>query len=97
MASNVKAFPGIADLAKTPDEQADASVIAFCEDLVVRAKSGEIRAIAVAIVKPGRLTADGWRRAEHGADCCHELTAAITYLQLRYANKINERAERDGD
>ena len=95
MSSNVKAFPGVADLTKTPDEQPDIKIIAFCEDLVTRAKAGRIRAIAVAMVQPGRKTADGWRRGEHGADCAHELMAAITYLQLRYGSQSNANDARD--
>ena len=95
MSSNVRAFPGTADPTKMPDDQPDAAIIAFCEDLVERAKAGKIRAIAVAMVQPGRTTADGWRRAEHGVDCCHELMAAITYLQLRYGNQINVTADRE--
>ena len=95
MTDNIRSFPGIADSAKKPDEQPDEKIIAFCEDLVTRAKSGEIRAIAVAMVQSGRVTADGWRRADYGADCCHELMAAITYLQLRYGNQINTTADRE--
>ena len=95
MTAKIKAFPGVADSARAPDEQPDAAIIAFCEDLVVRAKVGNIRAIAVAMVQPGRVTADGWRRADHGADCCHELMAAIGYLQLRYGNQINATADRE--
>jgi hypothetical protein len=94
MSNNVRAFPGTADSAKAPDEQPDEKIIAFCEDLVARAKAGTIRAIAVALVEPGRITADGWRRSDHGADCCHELMAAITYLQLRYGNQVNLDSER---
>jgi hypothetical protein len=93
--NNVKTFPGVSDSSKMPDEQPDEAIIEFCEDLVTRAKSGSIRAIAVAMVKNGRLTADGWRRSDHGADCCHELMAAITYLQLRYGNQINATADRE--
>ena len=93
--SNVKAFPGIVETARTFDEQPDAAIVRFCEDLVVRAKTGGIRAIAVAMVQSGRITADGWRRASHGADCCHELTAAITYLMLRYGNQVNATADRE--
>jgi hypothetical protein len=95
MSGEIRAFPGTTDSTKLPEEQPDAAIIAFCEDLVVRAKSGEIRAIAVAMVNPGRVTADGWRRADHGADCCHELMAAITYLQLRYGNQVNATADRE--
>lgn len=95
MSADIRVFPGTSDLAKAPDEQPDAAVIAFCEDLVVRAKAGTIRSIAVAMVQPGRLTADGWRRAENGADSCHELMAAITYLQARYAARINATADRE--
>lgn len=93
MTDNVKAFPGVVDPAK--DIQPDEAVVRFCEDLVERAKSGEIRAIAVALVKHGRVTADGWRRGEYGADCAHELMAAITYLQLRYGGQINATADRE--
>jgi hypothetical protein len=89
VSGNIKAFPGVADSAKAPDEQPDDAIISFCEDLVKRAKAGTIRAIAVAIVQPGRVTADGWRRSGHSADCCHELMAAITYLQLRYGNQVS--------
>ncbi len=89
MRGNIKPFPGIADSKKAPDEQPDATIVAFCEDLVTRAKEGRIRAIAVAMVQPGRVTADGWQRGEYGADCAHELMAAITYLQLRYGCQIN--------
>jgi hypothetical protein len=95
MSADIKAFPGIADPTAEYDEQPDPLIIEFCEDLVSRAKAGQIRGIAVAMVKPGRLTADGWCRSEQGGDCCHELTAAITYLQLRYANQVNMTAERD--
>jgi hypothetical protein len=95
MSDNVKAFPGITDSEKLPEEQPDDAIIAFCEDLVRRAKTGTIRAIAVAMVQPGRITSDGWRRSDHGADCCHELTAAITYLQLRYAGQVNATADRE--
>lgn len=95
MSDNVRAFPGIADAKAAVDAQPDAKIVAFCEDLVTRAKAGQIRAIAVAMVKPGRLTLDGWRRSEHGADCCHELMAAITYLQLRYGHQVNISYERD--
>jgi hypothetical protein len=94
VSGNIKPFPGVADATKAPDEQPDVEVVAFCEDLVRRAKSGEIRAIAVAMVQPGRTTADGWRRSSHSADCCHELMAAITYLQLRYGNQVNTDSER---
>ena len=94
-ADNVRAFPGVTNASAAIDEQPDPAVVAFCEDLVALAKAGQIRAIAVAMVKPGRLTADGWRRAEHGADCAHELMAAITYLQLRYGGQINKNDERD--
>jgi hypothetical protein len=95
MTSDVRAFPGVSDSAKASDEQPDALIVAFCEDLVARAKAGSIRAIAVAMVQPGRTTADGWRRAGHGADCAHELMAAITYLQLRYGNQVNATADRE--
>ena len=94
MTDNIEAFPGTTDSTKSPDEQPEPNVIAFCEDLVIRAKAGQIRAIAVALVEPGRTTADGWRRSEHGADCAHELMAAITYLQLRYGNQVNEDSAR---
>jgi hypothetical protein len=95
MTGEIKAFPGTADRTKLADEQPDAKIIAFCEDLVDRAKAGTIRGIAVAMVQSGRVTADGWRREEHGADCAHELMAAITYLQLRYGNQINATADRE--
>lgn len=95
MNSNVRAFPGVTDAARPQDAQPDPEIIAFCEDLVERAKRGDIRAIAVAMVKPGRLTADGWRRTYQGADCCHELMAAITYLQHRFANGVNTNWERE--
>ena len=87
--NNITSFPGVVVVERVSDAQPDEKVIAFCEDLVQRAKIGAIRAIAVAIVEPGRTTADGWRRSEYGADCCHELMAAITYLQLRYGNQVN--------
>jgi hypothetical protein len=92
---NMRAFPGVSDATAAPDAQPDAAIIEFCEDLVARARAGQIRAIAVAMVKPGRVTLDGWRRADRGADCCHELMAAITYLQLRYGAQINANDERD--
>lgn len=92
---NIRTFPGTADSTKLVDEQPDAAILAFCEDLVDRAKRGQIRGIAVAMVKSGRITADGWRREEYGADCAHELMAAITYLQLRYGGQINATADRE--
>jgi hypothetical protein len=95
MSGEIKAFPGTADYAKLSDEQPDPAIIEFCEDLVARAKSGQIRAIAVAMVKPGRLTADGWRRSDYGPEIAHELMASITYLQLRYGSQINATSERD--
>lgn len=95
MSGEIRAFPGTADPTKRPDEQPDAAIVAFCEDLVERAKRGQIRGIAVAMVQSGRITADGWRREEHGADCAHELMAAITYLQLRYGCQINANSDRE--
>lgn len=96
MTAEVRAFPGVSDASLALDEQPDASVIAFCEDILERARSGSIQAIAVAMVQPGRVTADAWRRAVNGSDCAHELMAAITYLQVRYAAGANDRSESEG-
>ena len=95
MSGSIHAFPGVVDAKSAIDEQPDSGIIEFCEDLVTRAKAGQIRAIAVALVKPGRAPADGWKRAEHSADCAHELMASITYLQLRYGGQINKNDEVD--
>lgn len=94
MSADIKPFPGVAVVERASDAQPDEEVIAFCEDLVKRAQAGTIRAIAVALVQPGRTTADGWLRSEHGADCCHELVAAITYLHLRYGSQVTADSER---
>lgn len=89
----IKVFPGTVNPQCAADAQPDLAIIQFCEYLTARARAGEIRAIAIAIVEPGRVTADAWRRAAFGPDTSHELMAAITYLQLRYGQEVNESAE----
>lgn len=92
MSADLKLFPGIVDPSSSLAEQPDQNIVVFCEDLLARAKCGEIRGIAVAVVKPGKLVIDGWQSSSNGRDCCHELMAAICYLHARYVAAVNERS-----
>lgn len=95
MNAEIKRFPGISDSDKAIDAQVDPEIVAFCEDLVVRAKQGDIQAIAVALVKPGRCTADGWQRTKENNG--HDLMASISYLQQRFAAQQNDRSTGEND
>lgn len=89
----VKLFPGTSDHAVALDQQPQADVIAFIEDLLARAKRGEIQAIAIAVVDPGKHTGDGWRCAVSAS--MHDLMASVTYLQNRMAARTNARDQAD--
>ncbi len=93
MNDNVHRFPGVADSSLPAGVQPDPDVIAFCEDLLDRARAGAIQAIAVTLVKPGGYVADGWQRG--AGPWHHQLMAGITYLQNRFASQVNERDEYD--
>ena len=65
------------------DVQPVVEVVAALERMLTEAKSGQLRAFAIATVKLGDEAGSLWRRpdtGEHG----HALAAAIGYLAHRY-------------
>jgi len=89
---NVRTFPGVANPQAAVDLQPQANVIAKLEQLLERAKAGQIRAIAFTFVKPGGWLCDGW---EDDSGTVHLLMAGISYLQNRFATSVNMRDEVD--
>lgn len=69
-----------------------AEVVEKLEELLADAKRGDIRAIGVAIVRPGYNTSTMYA-VDPAEPCSHELMAAISYLQHRYAAHKVESAE----
>lgn len=58
-------------------------IVARLEGLLEQAKRGDIRAMAIALVRPGYTTSTLFECGDEPLS--HELMAAITYLQHRYA------------
>lgn len=67
-------------------------IVEKLSELLEQAKLGDIRAIGVAIVRPGYTTSTMYS-AGPADPCSHELMAAITYLQHRYAGHKVDTAE----
>ena len=57
----------------------DKDVIAYLEDLLAQAKTGEIQAIAVVIAKGGYCTANGWSGVEKN---CMSLIGEIETMKM---------------
>lgn len=85
---NVRAFPlQIVPPSRLDPMAPDDSVVVFCEKLLDRARSGELRAVAVATLHRDDGPADGWAAALDAS--MHSLMGAITYLQVRMAHGVN--------
>lgn len=61
-----------------------ADIVTRCRELLAQAERGEIRAMAVAIVRPNHETTTMYE-VPQAEPIAHELMAAITYLMHRYA------------
>lgn len=84
MSAEILTLPG--QPLQTPrSSEPQPDVIAFIEALLVRAKSGDIQAIAVATVLNAEETGDGWKPGKTAYS--HQLMAAIGDLQFRYARR----------
>lgn len=71
-------------VAPGPEEPVPDVVDQLC-DLLIRAQKGEIRAIGFAIVQRDNVVSTAYATGSDATD--HELMAAITYLQFRFAAK----------
>lgn len=65
-------------------------VIECLEELLARAKAGEVRAVALAYVLPEGITGTAWNS---GAASRHELTSAIAQLEFRHMAQVMEIIE----
>lgn len=77
MIGNVTGFPGVKLVDAPIAEQPVAEIVTFIEELLAAAKRGQIRAIGVAYVKTGDVTADGFAS---GNGTSHSLFAAVADL-----------------
>ncbi len=64
----------------TPGLAPDPHVVAFCEDLLERAKSGRLRGIVAAMAVQGRCTSSGF---ELGDGTIADLVCSIERVKLR--------------
>jgi hypothetical protein len=64
-------------------------VVEFVESLLARAKSGDMRAIAVAYVKGNRVPADGWERERTDGSLTFILHSAIACLMGEFTDEMN--------
>ena len=80
--SNVLAFRD-----SIPPGQPNQDLIDTLERLLAEAKSGDLRALAIATVREGNITGTGW----DGSDGTrHPLSSAIMMLHSRYASALME-------
>lgn len=88
------AFPGVAIPDRPVGAQPQPHVIAMLENLLARARTGDLQAIAVSFVNADRSVADDWR---HGSNTTHELIAGVAYLQARIMSTAIRNGEADTD
>lgn len=81
MAADVVTLPGCVRLAG--DSEPNPDVIAVLERFLADARSGNLQAVAVAGVRVGGVTTQGWTLGSYPHT--HALMAAISYLHARYA------------
>lgn len=72
----------------TPANEPVPQVVAFIERLLVRAKSGDVRAIGVAYIRGNGHPADGWQR-DGDADLTYRLHSAIACLMGEFTASLN--------
>ena len=68
-----------------PPGEANPDMVAVVEDLLDRAKSGELRGLAYATFASGDITGTGWEGSDGSR---HPLSSAIAMLQHRYTQAL---------
>lgn len=68
-----------------PPGEANPEMVEALEDLLSRAKSGELRGFAYATVSGGDFHGSGWEGSDGSR---HPLSSAIMMLQFRYAEAL---------
>lgn len=68
-----------------PPGEANPDMVAVIEDLLDRAKSGELRGLAYATFASGDITGTGWEGSDGSR---HPLSSAIAMLQHRYTQAL---------
>ena len=89
MSDNVTPLPGARIDIRPQDPGPQAGVVTFLEDLLARARAGNVQAIAVTFVTPSGRCCDAWQQNDAGTSY-NDLAAGLLYLTQRYAAGINE-------
>lgn len=78
MAETVTAFPGVALPDQAANEQPVAEVVEALEQMLAKAKTGYLRALAFSYVRPGHRTSYGWLGIKHDLAAMNALHSGMT-------------------
>lgn len=87
----VVALPGVSDHEKPANGQPQPDLVEALERLLAAAKTGEIQAVAFAIIDDDRGVSTAWK----GGFVANELMSAVAWLYFRYGRAFDDSLTMD--